>query len=60
MLNWIGGADSVHVLCDQPYMKQQKCEKLPLKTVDTIGNYHRPVFSLSVSTYAQNNKPVKV
>ena len=40
---------------------------LVLKALDTFGNCRRPVFSLisshlphSISTYAQNNKPVKI
>ena len=31
-----------------------------LKTLDTIGNCLRPVFSLGVSQHALNNKPVKI
>ena len=33
---------------------------LPLKTLDTIGNCQRPVFSLSVSQHAWNKKPVEI
>ena len=34
---------------------------LTLKTLNTIGNCQRPVFSLGVSQqYAYNNKPVKI
>ena len=41
---------SAHVLSDQPYMKLT-CEHLGLKTLDTIGNCQRPVFSLGVSQH---------